>query len=133
MVWTLRPGSSPALWGGPTCSRYVTGLTLVTCASGLQFSLASHDHKKALLSIRKNGQEIASIFDQNHKDNHKNSMANQSILMEVKRGDEVTVYAYTGTWLADFRFNHYTQWVGLLLKPSQEEVRWEGYTVHNQL
>ena len=123
MGWTLRLGSSPALLGGPTCSRYLTNFTPVTHLSGLQFSLASHDHKKALLSIRKNGEEMASIFDQNHKDNHKNSMANQSILMEVKRGDLVTVYAYTGTWLADFRFNHYTQWVGLLLKPSQQEVR----------
>merc|ERR1712180_469551 len=30
-------------------------------------------------SDRKNGEEIASIFDQNHKDNHKNSMAGQNI------------------------------------------------------
>ena len=68
------------------------------------------------------GEEIASIFDQNHKDNHKNSMAGQNIIMDVKRGDEIVVYAYTGTWLADFPMNHYTHWVGLLLKPSQEEV-----------
>ena len=32
------------------------------------------------------------------------------------------VYAYTGTWLADFPMNHYTHWIGLLLKPSKEEV-----------
>ena len=32
------------------------------------------------------------------------------------------VYAYTGTWLADFPMNHYTHWVGILLKPSQKEV-----------
>ena len=31
------------------------------------FHVATHDNKKALLSIRKNGEEIASIFDQNHK------------------------------------------------------------------
>jgi len=31
------------------------------------------------------------------------------------------VYAYTGTWLADFPMNHYTHFVGLLLKPSKEE------------
>merc|ERR1712107_735808 len=42
------------------------------------FHIATHDNKKALLSIRKNGEEIASIFDQNHKDNHKNSMAGQN-------------------------------------------------------
>ena len=32
------------------------------------------------------------------------------------------VYAYSGTWLADFPMNHYTHWVGLLLKPNQEEI-----------
>merc|ERR1711971_1144686 len=63
----------------------------------------------------------ASVFDQNHKDNHKNSMAGTTILLGLKKGDEVCVYAYTGTWLADFPMNHYTHWVGLLLKPSVEE------------
>ena len=58
---------------------------------------------------------------QNHKDNHKNSMAGTTILLGLKKGDEVCVYAYTGTWLADFPMNHYTHWVGLLLKPSTEE------------
>merc|ERR1712112_806779 len=99
---------------------------IFTCPCGgthmFQFHIATHDNKKALLSIRKNGEEIASIFDQNHKDNHKNSMAGQNIIMDVKRGDEIVVYAYTGTWLADFPMNHYTHWVGLLLKPSQEEL-----------
>merc|ERR1711970_221023 len=99
---------------------------IFTCPTGgtymFQFHIATHDNKKALLSIRKNGEEIASIFDQNHKDNHKNSMAGQNIIMDVKRGDEIVVYAYTGTWLADFPMNHYTHWVGLLLKPSEEEI-----------
>merc|ERR1712055_737332 len=99
---------------------------IFTCPTGgtymFQFHIATHDNNKALLSIRKNGEEIASIFDQNHKDNHKNSMAGQNINMDVKRGDEIVVYAYTGTWLADFPMNHYTHWVGLLLKPSEEEI-----------
>lgn len=85
------------------------------------FHIATHDNKKALLSIRLNGEEVASVFDQNHKDNHKNSMAGTTIVLNLKKGDEVCVYAYTGTWLADFPMNHYTHWVGLLLKPSQEE------------
>jgi len=85
------------------------------------FHIATHDNKKALLSIRLNGEEVASVFDQNHKDNHKNSMAGTTILLNLKKGDEVCVYAYTGTWLADFPMNHYTHWVGLLLKPSAEE------------
>merc|ERR1711974_398535 len=85
------------------------------------FHIATHDNKKALLSIRLNGEEVASVFDQNHKDNHKNSMAGTTLVLNLKAGDEVVVYAYTGTWLADFPMNHYTHWVGLLLKPSQEE------------
>merc|ERR1719153_1280984 len=103
-----------------------TDTGIFTCPTGgtymFQFHIATHDNKKALLSIRKNGEEIASIFDQNHKDNHKNSMAGQNIIMDVKRGDEIVVYAYTGTWLADFPMNHYTHWVGLLLEPSEEEI-----------
>merc|ERR1712141_22322 len=103
-----------------------TDTGIFTCPTGgtylFMYHIATHDNKKALLSIRKNGEEIASIFDQNHKDNHKNSMAGQNIILDVKRGDEIVVYAYTGTWLADFPMNHYTHWVGLLLKPSQEEA-----------
>merc|ERR1739848_438719 len=101
-----------------------TGIFTAPCGGTymFQFHIATHDNKKALLSIRKSGEEIASIFDQNHKDNHKNSMAGQNIIMDVKRGDEIVVYAYTGTWLADFPMNHYTHWVGLLLKPSEEEI-----------
>merc|ERR1712012_1276923 len=99
---------------------------IFTCPCGgtymFQFHIATHDNKKALLSIRKNGEEIASIFDQNHKDNHKNSMAGQTIIIDCVKGDEVVVYAYTGTWLADFPMNHYTHWVGLLLKPNMEET-----------
>merc|ERR1712079_540667 len=99
---------------------------IFTCPCGgtymFQFHIATHDNKKALLSIRKNGEEVASIFDQNHKDNHKNSMVGQNIIIDVKRGDEIVVYAYTGTWLADFPMNHYTHWVGLLLKPNMEET-----------
>ena len=34
----------------------------------------------------------------------------------------MAVYAYTGTWLADFPMNHYTHWVGILIKPSPLEV-----------
>merc|ERR1711913_141742 len=99
---------------------------IFTCPLGgvymFVFHVATHDNKKALLSIRLNGEEVASVFDQNHKDNHKNSMAGTNILIPLKRGDEIVVYAYTGTWLADFPMNHYTHWVGMLLKPNEEEV-----------
>jgi len=97
-----------------------------TCPIGgtymFQFHLATHDNKKALLSIRVNDKEIASVFDQNHKDNHKNSMAGTNVVHNVKKGEQVTLYAYTGTWLADFPANHYTHFVGLLLQPNQEEM-----------
>merc|ERR1711892_191534 len=77
-----------------------TDTGIFTCPTGgtymFQFHIATHDHK--------------------------NSMAGQNIIMDVKRGDEIVVYAYTGTWLADFPMNHYTHWVGLLLKPSEEEI-----------
>jgi len=99
---------------------------IFTCPIGgtymFQFHLATHDNKKALLSIRINDKEIASVFDQNHKDNHKNSMAGTNVVHDVKRGEKVSLYAYTGTWLADFPANHYTHFVGLLLQPSQEEM-----------
>jgi len=99
---------------------------IFTCPLGgtymFQFHLATHDNKKALLSIKVGDKEIASVFDQNHKDNHKNSMAGTNVVYDVKRGEQVSLYAYTGTWLADFPANHYTHWVGLLLQPSQEEM-----------
>merc|ERR1711963_1271981 len=101
-----------------------TGIFTCPCGGTYMFQshIATHDNKKALLSIRKNGEEVASIFDQNHKDNHKNSMAGTTIIIDCVKGDEVVVYAYTGTWLADFPMNHYTHWVGLLLKPNMEET-----------
>ena len=40
---------------------------------------------------RRNGVEIATLFDQNHVDNHKNSMAGQSILAELEEGDRIQV------------------------------------------
>ena len=42
----------------------------------------------------------------------------------------MAVYAYTGTWLADFPMNHYTHWVGILIKPSQQEVAFISKFVH---
>ena len=61
-----------------------------------QFHLATHDNKKALLSIKVNDKEIASVFDQNHKDNHKNSMAGTNVVHKVKRGDQVHTQCTAG-------------------------------------
>jgi len=37
--------------------------------------VCSYDMKKALLTLRRNGVQVASFYDQNHESNHKNSMA----------------------------------------------------------
>ena len=106
------------------------------CGAGCyMFSLhvCTHDMKKVLAAIRRNGVEVATLFDQNHIDNHKNSMAGQTVLMELAQGDRVQVtlslawntpmiwtfqvYLYTFTGLHDKPGNHLTQFLGLLLKP----------------
>ena len=100
------------------------------------FSLhvCTHDMKKVLAAIRRNGVEVATVFDQvynyrhsqnviykmfvqNHIDNHKNSMASQTVIMELAQGDRVQVYLYTFSGLHDKPGNHLTQFVGVLLKP----------------
>ena len=35
--------------------------------------------------------EMATLFDQNHVDNHKNSMVGQSVLAELEQGDRIQV------------------------------------------
>ena len=75
------------------------------------FSLhvCTHDLKKALIAIRRNGVEVASLYDQvvdvknkheivfkvipflfqNHMDNHKNSMVGQTFVIELSVGDKL--------------------------------------------
>ena len=77
----------------------------------------THDMHKALMTIRLNGNQVASFYDQNHESNHKNSMVGQSIILELEVDDKVQVYTFTGTGLQDKRNNHLTQFVGLFLRP----------------
>jgi len=79
--------------------------------------VCTHDMKKALLSLRCNGNEMASFYDQNHDSNHKNSMAGQSIVAELNKGDKVQVYMYTSTGLQDKKSNWLTHFVGFFLRP----------------
>lgn len=79
--------------------------------------VCTHDMKKALLSLRCNGNEMASFYDQNHDSNHKNSMAGQSIVAELNQGDKVQVYMYTATGLQDKKSNWLTHFVGFFLRP----------------
>jgi len=82
-------------------------------------SVCSHDMKKVLIAIRKNGTEIASVYDQNHVDNHKSSMCSQSFVAELLQGDNVRLYMYTFTGLLDKAGNHLTQFAGVLLRPGK--------------
>ena len=62
---------------------------------------------------RRNGQELASIYDQNHNDNHANSMSSQVLVSSLGVGDQVTVYLYTNTGTTDRKSNHFTQFSGM--------------------
>ncbi len=42
---------------------------------------------------------MASFYDQNHESNHKNSMAGQSVLLDLDKGDRIQVYMFTDTGL----------------------------------
>jgi len=96
-----------------------SGIFTVPVTGCYLFSLhvCTHDMKKVLAAIRRNGVEVATVFDQNHIDNHKNSMASQTVIMELAQGDRVQVYLYTFSGLHDKPGNHLTQFVGVLLKP----------------
>ena len=96
--------------------------------------VCSHDMKKALLTLRKNGTQVASFYDQNHESNHKNSMAGQSVLIELEEGDRVQVYIFTDTGLQDKRNNHLTHFVGLFLRPKDfmPDVRMQAAMMQQQ-
>merc|ERR1719382_138234 len=79
--------------------------------------VCTHDMKKGLLSLRCNGNEVASFYDQNHDSNHKNSMVGQSVVVEVSEGDKIQVYMFTHTGLMDKRSNWLTHFVGVFLRP----------------
>jgi hypothetical protein len=53
---------------------------------------------------------------QNHVDNHKNSMAGTTLIVELSQGDKVQIYMYTFTGLQDKPGNHLTQFTGFLVK-----------------
>ena len=84
----------------------------------LSLTVCSQDKKKVLISIRRNGDEMASLYDQNHGDNHSNSMSSQIFLAKLSQEDKISVYLYTNTGTSDRKTNHFTQFSGLLLRPS---------------
>jgi len=96
-----------------------SGVFTVPMAGAYMFTIhiCTHDMKKGLLSLRCNGNELASFYDQNHDSNHKNSMASQSIVAELAEGDKVQVYMYTHTGLMDKKSNWFTHFIGMFLRP----------------
>ena len=77
----------------------------------------THDMNKALMTIRRNGNQVASFYDQNHESNHKNSMVGQSVVVELGQGDKIQVYMYTHTGIMDKRSNWLTHFIGVFLRP----------------
>ena len=43
------------------------------------------------LNFRLNGNDVASFYDQNHEENHRSSMVGQSLLLNLKIGDQIQV------------------------------------------
>lgn len=85
----------------------------------LSLHLCSQDRKKVLVSLRQNDHELASLYDQNHADNHKSSMVGQVVVAALSQGDTLQVYLYTSSASSDKKSNHFTQFSGVLLRPSQ--------------
>jgi len=96
-----------------------SGVFTAPMAGAYSFTIhiCTHDMKKGLLSLRCNGNELASFYDQNHDSNHKNSMVGQSVVAELSEGDKVQVYMYTHTGTMDKRSNWFTHFVGMFLRP----------------
>jgi len=96
-----------------------SGVFTAPMAGAYSFTIhiCTHDMKKGLLSLRCNGNELASFYDQNHDSNHKNSMVGQSVVVELSQGDKVQVYMYTHTGIMDKRSNWLTHFVGVFLRP----------------
>jgi len=80
------------------------------------------DKKKCLMAVRRNGVNVASIHDQDGDENKGKTMIGQNILVECSQGDKVQVYAYTSTGLTDHKNSRYTQFVGMLLRPSVDAM-----------
>ena len=91
----------------------LSGLYLLT------LTVCSQDKRKVLISIRRNGEELASLYDQNHVDNNANTMSSQVFITGLSKEDTISVYLYTNTGITDRKTNHFTQFSGLLLRPSE--------------
>merc|ERR1719244_1073848 len=86
-------------------------------------TVCTYDGKKCLLILRKNEKDVCAMIDQDGNENRGKTMISQTCMMELEIGDRVQVYAVTGTGLSDMKNSHYTQFSGVILRPSPETVR----------
>jgi len=109
-------GTKTNLGGGMDAK---SGVFTAPLAGAYMFTIhiCTHDMKKGLLSLRCNGNELASFYDQNHDSNHKNSMVGQSVVADLAQGDKIQVYMYTHTGIMDKRSNWLTHFVGMFIRP----------------
>merc|ERR1719367_1255857 len=85
-------------------------------------TLCTYDMKKCLISIRKNGKDVANIHDQDGDTNKGKTMVGQNVLLELVEGDKVQLYVYTSAGITDHKNSHYTQFIGCLLRPSVDTL-----------
>ena len=97
---------------------------IFTCPLGgtymFVFHIATHDNKKALLSIRLNGEEVASVFDQNHKVNNYNKQND----IKTPKYKEISKDQTNDCIIILYRITTKTQWLEPpFLSISNEEMK----------
>jgi hypothetical protein len=83
-------------------------------------TVCTFDGKKCLLFLRKNQKDVCAMIDQDGNENRGKTMITQTCMMELEIGERVQVYAVTGTGFTDLKSSHYTQFSGLLVRPSAD-------------
>lgn len=86
------------------------------------FTCCTFDMKKCLISIRKNGKDVTNFHDQDGDQNKGKTMIGQNVLLELIVGDKVQIYTYTATGITDHKNSRYTQFIGLLMRPSVDSM-----------
>lgn len=86
-------------------------------------TVCTYDGKKCLLVLRKNEKDVCAMIDQDGNENRGKTMISQTCLMDLDISDRVQVYAVTGTGLSDTKSSHYTQFSGVILRPSPDTFR----------
>jgi len=83
-------------------------------------TVCTYDGKKCLLFLRKNQKDVCAMIDQDGNENRGKTMITQTCMLDLEIGERVQVYAVTGTGFTDLKSSHYTQFSGLLIRPSAD-------------